>query len=341
MNKDITYCRLTGVITVPWIDFSLDKFELSCRTNKIDSLQFTMTNVSKYNLYITILTSKLAPFFTLDLITVENQSIINETHIKFELDRGMSAKFTVVFQPKSHGKFVSVALLYLDKQMTVPYYNLTFIGKKQTPAMVPSSHRVIFPPCHPGQEITQTISLRIEIKSSLEDFSCSSKEESNLTILLVDSEIVVEDDIVFTKVNVKCTVSCKISYARNMTVHFNHVTGSCCDIEVTFCFTYCPLTLHTNWLVTPNENPYPLYPLKSQGELYEYMESCTNFLEKWMFQQGFRRDLYPIIPDTFHAISSALSSQTGGTKSKGINVSYLNFVKRIAGPLMKHVRKVS
>ncbi|XP_045521413.1 uncharacterized protein LOC123712396 isoform X1 [Pieris brassicae] len=341
MNKDIAYCRLTGVITVPWIDFSVDKFELSCGVNKIDSLQFTMTNVSKYNLYITILTSKLAPMFTLDLITEENQSIINETHIKFELDRGMIAKFTVVFQPKSHGRFVSTALLYLDKQMTIPYYNLTFIGKKQNPVMIPSSHRLIFPPCYPGQEITQTITLRIETKSSLEDFSCSSKEESHLTVALLESEVILEDDLVFTTVRVDLSVSCKISYARNMTIHFNHVTGSCCDIEVTFCFTYCPLTLHTNWLVTPSENPYPLYPEKNQHELYEYMESCTNFLEKWMFQQGFRRDLYPIIPDTFHAISTALSSQGGGTKSKGINVSYLNFVKRIAGPLMKHVRKVT
>ncbi|KAJ8729394.1 hypothetical protein PYW08_000975 [Mythimna loreyi] len=42
----------------------------------------------------------------------------------------------------------------------------------------------------------------------------------------------------------------------------------------------------------------------------------------------------------FDFVIGALSSQ-GGTKAKGINVSYLNFVRRIAGPLMKHIRKVS
>ncbi|CAK1549961.1 unnamed protein product [Leptosia nina] len=341
VNKDISYCRLTGVITVPWIDFSVQKFELDCGLNKYVSLEFTMTNVSKYYLYITILTAKLAPNFTLDLNTEENQSIINDTHIKFELDRGMVARLTVIFHPKSHGRFVSVALLYLDKQMTTPYYNLTFVGKKQTPVMIPSKHRVIFPPCHPNEEVFQTITLRIETTSAIGDFSCSSKEEMHLTVKLLESEVVQEEDTNFTIVTVKLTASCKVSYARNMFIHFSHVSGACCDVEVTFCFTYCPLTLHTNSLVTANKNPYPLYPLKSQGELYEYMETCTIFLEKWMFQQGFRRDLYPIIPDTFHAISSALSSQSGGTKTKGINVSYLNFVKRIAGPLMKHVRKIS
>ncbi|CAG4944631.1 unnamed protein product [Colias eurytheme] len=341
VNKDISYCRLTGVITVPWINFSVDKFELNCGTNKNARLDFTMTNVSKYNLYVTILTSKLSPNFTLDLHTADNQSIINETHIKLELDRGMIANFTLSFHPKSHGRFVSVALLYLDKQMTIPYYNLTFIGKKQTPDMVPSTHRIIFPPCHPSEEISRNITLRIESKSNIEDFSCCSKEEANIIVKLIDSNNIKENDKYYTVVSVKITASCKVSYARNMTLNFSHISGSCCDVEVSFCFTYCPLTLHTNNFVTPNENPYPFYPLETQTDLYEYMETCTNFLEKWMFQQGFRRDLYPIIPDTFHAISSALSSQGGGTKTKGINVSYLNFVKRIAGPLMKHVRKIT
>ncbi|XP_072937336.1 uncharacterized protein [Epargyreus clarus] len=340
INKDISFCRITGVITVPWIEFSMEKFEIEYKPNTSNALQFTITNVSKYYLYVTILTSKLSPNFTLDLHTEENQSIINETQMKFELYRGKVVDFTLKFHPKGRGKFVSQALLYLDKQMTTPYSNLTFYGKRQTTIMTPSVYRIIFPPCHVGQEISRMITLKIETQSNLDAFSCVSKEETNLIVKLLESEIVSEKDALYTVVTVTVSVCCQAAYARNMTLNFNHDSGSCCDVEVSFCFTYCPLTLHTTAIVKPGDNPYPYFPLDVNHDLYEYLDTCSKFLEKWMFQQGFRRDLFPVIPETFHTISSAMSSQSG-TKAKGMNVSYLNFVRRIAGPLMKHIRKVS
>lgn len=332
---------MTGVITVPWIQFSIDKFEIDFIPHSSNTIEFTMTNVSKYYLFVTILTSKLAPSFTLDLRTEENQSIINESNIKFELDRLKEASFSLKFHPKGHGKFVSTALLYLDKHMTIPYYNLTFVGKRQTPALTPSTYRIFFPPCPVGEKITRIITLKLEDKSDKHSFSCISREETNISVQFLSFEVFHDEEPVYTIITVEIEVCCQITYARNLILTFNHDGGSGCDVEVSFCFTYCPLTLHTSYFVKPTENPYPYFPLSTQIELYEYLEECSKFLEKWMFQQGFRRDLYPVIPDTFHSISSALSSQTGGTKTKGINVSYLNFVRRIAGPLMKHIRKIT
>lgn len=225
--------------------------------------------------------------------------------------------------------------------MTIPYFNLTFIGKRQTPTMTPSTYRIIFPPCYVGTEIIRTIAIKMGVKSDLDSFSCMSKEETNLTVKFKSVEHFQEQNEIHTLLTVELKASCQTTYARNLTVSFNHESGSGCDVEINFCFTYCALTLHTNFLVKPEDNPYPYFPLCSQEDLYQYLEKCTHFLEKWMFQQGFRRDLYPVIPDTFHAISVALSSQTSGTKSKGINVSYLNFIRRIAGPLMKHIRKIT
>ncbi|KOB79187.1 Uncharacterized protein OBRU01_00922, partial [Operophtera brumata] len=341
INKDISYCRISGVITLPKIRFSVEKFEIEYVSNKSNKINFTMTNVSKCYLYVTILTAKLTPFFSLDLRTEENQSIINETNIQFELDRGKEAELSLKFHPKGHGRFVSTALLFLDKHMTIPYFNLTFVGKRQTLTMTPSTYRVIFPPCYVGTEIVRTITIQIGgAESNMDSFSCMSKEEPNLTVKFISSKLYEEHDEIHTLLTIQIIASCQTTYARNLTVSFNHESGSGCDVEINFCFTYCSLTLHTNFLVKPEDNPYPYFPLSSQEDLYEYLEKCIQFLEKWMFQQGFRRELNPVIPDTFHAISVALSSQPSG-KSKGINVSYLNFVKRIAGPLMKHIRKIT
>ncbi|KAJ0181891.1 hypothetical protein K1T71_002613 [Dendrolimus kikuchii] len=341
VNKDISYCKMMGVITVPWIHLSVDKFEIEYTPLGNNSIEFTMTNVSKYYLYISILTNKLFPNFTLDLRTEYNQSIINENYIKFELDRRSAATFTIKFHPKGHGRFISTAMLFLDKNMTTPYYNLTFLGKRQTPAMIPSLYRLIFPPSYVGTEIIRMITLKIEVESNIDSFTCSSKEETNLIAKFIDCKVQLENEELLTIVTVAIKVCCQITYARNITLCFNHECGSCCEVEVSFCFTYCALTLHTDKVVTAEENPYPYYPLSTQSEFYHYMEQCSKFLEKWMFQQGFRRDLYPVIPDTFHAISSVISSPTGSTKTKGINVGYLNFLRRIAGPLMKHIRKIS
>ncbi|XP_059060425.1 uncharacterized protein LOC131853529 [Achroia grisella] len=340
ISKDISFCKVTGVITVPWIQLSPEKFEIEYIQNGTNAIEFTMTNVSKYYLFITILISKLSPNFTLHLRTEENQSATNETQIKFELERKNQAGFCLKFHPKGHGIFASTAILYLDKHMTTPYYNLTFIGKRQAPIMIPSTYRIVFPPCYVGTTISRIINLKLEAKSDLESFSCVSQDEPNLTVKFIDLEAIPSGHEYHTIVHIEITVCCQVTYSRNLTLTFNHESGSGCEIETSFCFTYCPLTLHTRFLVKPIDNPYPYFPISTQIELYEYLETCSKFLEKWMFQQGFRRDLYPVIPDTFHAISSAISSQPG-TKTKGMNVSYLNFVRRIAGPLMKHIRKIS
>ncbi|XP_026727315.1 uncharacterized protein LOC113493508 [Trichoplusia ni] len=342
VNKDISYCRIVGVITVPWIEFSVDKFEIEFSQHGKNNIEFNIKNISKYYLYVSIVTSKLTPNFTLELNEVEeSEVIITETNIKFELDQQKEASFNLKFHPKGHGKFVSTAILFLDKNMTIPYYNLTFIGRKETPLMIPSTYRVIFPPCPIGVEIKRVITIDMEEESDLDSFSCVSKEELNLVVEFLDYNIVEKEGHLHTIVTVAIKVFCKVPYIGNVQLHFNHESGSTCAIDVQFCITYCQLTLHANVFVKPESNPYPYYPLSNQTKLYEYMERSAAFLEKWMFQQGFRRDLYPIIPDTFHAISPTLSTCASTGKSRGINVSYLNFVRRIAGPLMKHVRKIA
>nr|XP_034828771.1 cilia- and flagella-associated protein 47-like isoform X2 [Maniola hyperantus] len=262
LTKDISFCRITGVITVPWINFSIDKFVFDFVPNGNNTIDFTITNVSKYYLHVTILTSKLAPNFTLDKHTDEHQSIVTESQIKFELDRGNEASFTVKFHPKGHGKFVSVALLYLNKHNTTPYYNLTFVGKRQAPAMIPDTYRIIFAPCYIGTKVIRILRIKMEGQSEKGLFSCNSKEEPNLTVEILNADTVQEDEDYFTIVTVKISVSCKVCYARNIMLNFQHDNGSGCEVE-------------------------------------------------------------------------------GAAKSKGINVSYLNFMRRIAGPLMKHVRKIS
>lgn len=343
MNKDISYCRITGVVTVSWIHFSVDKFEFDYVPGGKNTIEFEMSNISKYYLYVAIVTSKLAPHFSLELLPNEDGNgtvVVTETTIKLELDRKMKAQFALKFHPKGHGRFVTTAILFLDKHMTTPYYNLTFIGKRESPLMTPSTYRIIFPPCLVGTEITKIITIDMEAVSDLDLFKCIIKEDVNLTVEFVDHEIMKKDEVLHTIVTVKLKILTTAPCTGFVMCHFNHDSGSACDVEVYFCITYCLITLHANHLVQPENNPYPYFPLSSQKDLRQYMERCSKFLEKWMFQQGFRRDLYPVIPDTFHALSSALSTQ-GGTKTKGINASYLNFVRRIAGPLMKHIHKVS
>lgn len=299
-----------------------------------------MTNISKYYLYVTIVTAKLVPSFTLELKdTEENEAIITETNIKFELDKEKEASFSLTFHPKGHGRFVSTAVLFLDKHMTIPYSNLTFVGKRETPLMTPSTYRVIFPPCSVGIEITRVITIDMAAESDLDSFSCVTKEETSLNVKFIDCNFIEKDEECHTIITVELKICAQAPYIGFIMLNFSHESGSSCDVEVRYCITHCLLTLHANPLVNPEENPYPYFPLSSQSNLHKYLEKCSTFLEKWMFQQGFRRDLYPVIPNTFHAISSALSTQSS-TKTKGINVSYLNFVRRIAGPLMKHVRKI-
>ncbi|XP_063529249.1 uncharacterized protein LOC134740637 [Cydia strobilella] len=342
LNKDISFCRIIGVITVPWIQISVDEFEMDYRPNGNNIMEFTITNISKYYLYVAILTSKLVPNFSLNLQKADN-SIITDTHIKFELDRGRDAQLSVKFHPKGRGKHVATAFLYLDKQMTIPYYNLTFIGRKQTPIMTPSTYRIIFPPCQVRTSIRRTFTVILEEESTLDRFYFVSKEESIVTTNFISCEIINNSQKNHTVVTVEVIIFSENQSFKNVILSFCHECGSGCDIELSFCFTYCPLTLHSNFLVHPEDHPYPYFPLDTQRDLYEYMNTCVDFLEKWMFQQGFRRDLYPVIPDTFHAISSSLTGAGagGGTKTKGINVSFLNFIRRAAGPLMKHIHKVS
>lgn len=300
-----------------------------------------MTNISKYNFYVTIQTSKLSPNFTLNFDIDEIVPEINENCVKFELNCGINVNFTLKFHPKLHGKFVSTALLYLDKAMSIPYYNLTFTGKKRPPVMHPNIYRIIFPPCPIGEEVSRSLTLKMEGQSHKDLFSCNSEEKIHLIVEFIDSEIELSNNTYYTNTYVKITALSEINIAKSEMLYFKHENGSECEVEVCFCFTHCPLTLHSQLVVKQDINPYPYYPLNDHDKLFNYMETCCSFLEKWMFQQGFRRDLFPIIPDTFHAISSAISSQTGYSKSKGINITYLNFIRRIAGPLMKHIRKIA
>ncbi|CAH0603100.1 unnamed protein product [Chrysodeixis includens] len=342
VNKDICYFRIGGVITVPWIEFSVDKFEFDYIPHEENSIEFIMKNISKYNLYVSIVTTKLAPNFTLELEEVEGfEVIITETYMKFELDQHQQVSLKVIFHPKEHGKFVSTALLYLDKNMTIPYYNLTFIGRKEVSLMIPSTYRVIFPPCPIGIEISRVITIDVDVESGLDSFSCIFEEESSLIVKFLDYNVVEKEDKLHTVLTVAIKIFSEIPHTGHVQLHFSHEHDSTCDVQVLFCITYCQLTLHANGFVKPANNPYPYYPLSNQSNYYEYMERSTVFLEKWMFQQGFRRDLYPIIPYTFHAISPTLSNCASTGKSRGVNVSFLNFVRRIAGPLMKHVRKIA
>lgn len=340
INKDISYCRLLGVITLPWVQFSSDDFKIDYTPNGKNTIEFTMKNVSRYYLYVTILIAKLSPYFSIKLLSEEEEVISNDHCIKFDFDQQKEAEFSVKFHPKGYGRFVSTAILFLDKHMTVAYSNLTFIGRRLTPTMTPSIPRIIIPPCCVGTVAVRTFTVKIDTLTDIDSFSCISKEEQNLTVKFVTCEQGKNENDIYTLVTIDIKVTCLVSYARTLTLIINHDSGSGCEIEINFCFTYCPLTLHTNFLIGETDNPYPLFPLSSQHDLYEYLETSKTFLEKWLFQQGFRRDLYPEIPETFHAISLSLSSHGGGMK-KGLNVSFLNYMRRIAGPLMKHVRKIT
>ncbi|XP_022820920.1 uncharacterized protein LOC111352582 [Spodoptera litura] len=339
VNKDICYCRIAGVITLPWVEFSTQKFEIDYVPQGANAMDFSITNISKHLLNGTVITSKLAPIFTLHVIEQEDESVETEHCIKFILNPQKTIQFTLNFHPKAHGKFITTALLYLDKHMTIPYYNLTFTGKRENPIMIPSTYRIIFPPCHVGSEIYQIITINLAAESDLDAFRSSLDDETNLKITFIDHNIDEDNEEIHTTVTVKLEIKTETPYLGNFIVNFYHDSGSSCEVEINFCVTYCIITLHADDLVKPEDNPYPYYPLSDQTNLYDYLEKCSIFLEKWMFQQGFRRDLYPTIPDTFHALASAMIIQPA-TKTKGINSSYLNFVKRIAGPLMKHVRKI-
>lgn len=340
LNKDIPYCRIYGVITVSWIEFSEKKFEIDYVPNGKNSIQFSMKNVSKYVLQVTVVTSKLSPAFSLDVSTYDNQSIINESHIKFELYQQTEARFTLKFHPAMNGRFISTAILFLDKHMTIPYHNLTFVGRREVPTMAPSTYRILFPPCPVGTSLTRCFTITMGFAADLDQFACFSQDESNLNVKFIDCEIVTKGDELNTILLVEVSIRCDMSYSRHVVLNVNHECGSDCEIEVVFLFTQCILTLHTHCFVKPENNPYPYYPLSSHTELHDYLSTCTQFLEKWMFLQGFRRDLYPVIPDTFHAISTFLSTQFSmAVKSKSINVTILNFMKRIAGPMMKHFHK--
>lgn len=339
INKDITYFRISGVITVPWFLLSEENFEIKYEPNGSNCIDFTMENISIYRLLVTISTTKLSPNFSLVLLnSTDLGSTFNETQIKFELGQKMSASFRALFHPKAHGRFLAVALLYLDRCPTVPFHNLTFIGKRQIPALTASKSQVIFPPCPLNVEVSQTMTLKMEGLTVVDGFTCSAKDEPRLNVSFHGTETQEINDMIYTIVTVVLTVKSASKYSRHLTLGFHHECGSFVNIEVNFCYTFCPITLHTMPYVSPEENPYPFYPLSEQPKLYEYMERCTDFLEKWMFLQGFRRDLYPKIPDSFYAIASAISPHS--TKGKGINVSFLNFFRRIAGPLTKYLHKI-
>ncbi|KAL4708064.1 hypothetical protein ACJJTC_009843 [Scirpophaga incertulas] len=340
MNKDIPYCRVVGVITVPWIQISVEKYEIDFKPDSNNDIEFSIGNVSKYYLFVTIIITSLTPNFTLTMCTAEIHSIVTESNIKFELDLHQEIKFILKFHPKETGEIVTTALLYLDKNLSTPYYNLTFVGKNHTPVLSANTHRIIFPPCIVGHQMFRILKLQYEDKSNEKSFSYTMEEIPGLFVQFTEFKHLQHGGNYRTVVEVELKVCCQEVYSSNSILTFHHESGSYCDVDVSFCSTYCPLTLHTSTVISYIANPYPFYPRPDQLELFNYMEKSTNFIEKWLYYQGFRRDLYPIIPDTFHLLSTAITSPPSTTKSKGINVSYLNFIKRISGPLMKHIRKL-
>ncbi|XP_045536041.1 uncharacterized protein LOC106719788 [Papilio machaon] len=339
INKEISFCRINGVISLPQLEFSVDNFEIFYKMNANNSIEFTMKNVSKQTLHITILISKIAPNFSLNLTSEENLLMTSENYLKFELITLKAANFCLKFHPKGPGRFVSVALLYLGTN-TTPYYNLTFVGVNEMPTLIPSKSRITFPATYVGKTLFNIITFTLDIETDLSSFSFASNKQMFVTVELLDYEILENDTTKkYTSIRAKISVYSEKPIVATSTVTFRHSSGSSCDIEIKFCFTYCPLTLHVETMVHYEDNPYPYYPEEIQIDLYNYMEKSSQFLERWMFYQGFRKELYPKIPETLNALSIAMTSQAK-EKSKGINVSYLNFIKRIAGPLLKHIHKV-
>ncbi|CAK1603077.1 unnamed protein product [Parnassius mnemosyne] len=338
--KEISFCHLMGVITLPWLTFSPENFQIVYDHNSTNSIDFTMRNVSKYNLHITILTSKLIPNFSLHLLSKENIKNTCDNQIKFELISLKEAQFCLKFHPKDHGKFITTALLYLDVNMTTPYYNLTFIGVNEIPTIKPSTFQIIMPPAYVGEKVSKIITLNINSQLDLCLISFISSEPNVVTVKFLDYNIHNEMENKTTSIQAEITVCSHVKYISTTVVTFKHKSGSSCDIKVKYCFSCCPLTLHTASYVKLEDNPYPFYPISIQVGFYNYMETCLKFLEKWLFYQGFRKDLYPKIPETFHTVSDSTPSQNK-TKSKGINVSYLNFIKKLAGPMIKHAHKVT
>ncbi|XP_068620829.1 uncharacterized protein [Battus philenor] len=339
--KEISFCRLNGVISLPQLQFSVENFEINYDENNDNCIEFTMKNVSKLKRTVTILISKLSPNFSLNLLSEENLLITSENYLKFELNSHEEVEFRLKFHPKSRGRFVSTALLHLDANMTIPYYNLTFIGVNEKPVIVPSTFRIIFPSAYVGETMSSNMTLKIDKETDAESVSFVASKDDSVAVELLDY-IILEDNVTKknTLINVKITITSETPVVASSVVTFRHASGSSCDLEVKFCFTYCPLTLHANSFTQFEDNPYPYYPLPTQIDFHSYMEKSSKFLEKWMFYQGFRKELYPKIPETLNAVSISLASQVK-EKSKGINVSFLNFMRRIAGPLMKHVRKVA
>lgn len=341
VNKEISFCRVIGVISLPQLKFSIENYEIHYSQDSNNSIEFTMSNVSKVNLLITVALSKLLPHFSLILLSEEHLLNTSDNQIKFELLPTKGAEFCLRFHPKSHGKFVSTALLYLNENINLPYYNLTFIGINKKPIITSKTFRIIFPSCYVGTETWKIFTLSIDKEIDLDSFSFLSSEPNFVTVKALSLNVL-EDELKrkYTLIKGKITVSSKEPIATTSLVSFKHSSGSNYDIEVKFCFTYCPLTLHVQSIVQIENNPYPFYPVNTQSDVFNYMEQCSEFLEKWMFYQGFRKELYPKIPDSLNALSTAMSSQ-GIEKSKGINVSYLNFVRRIVGPLMKHIHRIT
>lgn len=339
INKDICYCRIIGVITLQWIHFSQETFEFTYNPKVDNIIEFSMTNISKYDLPVTIIISKLSPNFKLTLIN-EEFSVVTETSLKIDFFKKSKVTFKLKFTPKTTGRFTSVAILYLDKNLSIPYYNLTFIGKRETPIMKSNITRIVFPPSRVDTKLSRFVDVTFNDIATLEKFSHDLSDE-NITVTF-ESFVTMEITTgIQTIITIKICLFSKEPHIGKTTLRIIHESGTSCEILLCYCFTKCPITLHRNIFVDFNEDPYPYYPNKEQKHLYDYMNQCTDFLEKWMFQQGFRKEFYPMIPESLNILSSAMQSQQSGGKAKGINVSYFNFIRRIAGPLMKYIRKIS
>lgn len=325
------------MITVPWLKFSLDSFDIVYTAGGDNMIEFTITNISRRSLYIIISTAKLGPTFTLYVIKGDEEQIGSVHHIAFELDVKEEVFCTLKFHPKGRGFFTVTAPIFVDNCMGTPYSNLTFTGTRRIPSMSANTHRVVFPPCVLGMEIEHHITLKLEGQADKSSFFCESREEKHLCVKFMDARVKAEDDEIFTKLDVHINICCKTPYSRVLLLNFCNENGATCEVEIGFCYVQCPLTLHVNNVFDYNDNTYPFYPTKND-KVYNYMERTLEFLEKWMFIQGYRRDFFPQIPESFYALSQKCGI---GLKPKSATGNFANFVKRLAGPLIKYSRRAT
>ncbi|GBP48202.1 hypothetical protein EVAR_27589_1 [Eumeta japonica] len=266
-----------------------------------------MVNVWKELLPVTIITSNLGPFFRLNLLTESLEPLVDDDEIKFDLKPSVEAMFRLTLRPNN--------------------------DKISTCSLASNTYRIIFPPALLNSKLSHTINLSIDEEVSMNGIFTHCKDENCITINFLEENF--DKKLCKTTFTVEIEVCSEKKGSNHSIITFHHCEYTNCEIEVDYCFTSCPLTLHANPLIDPNDNPYPYFPTEENDEFFNYMTATLTFLEKWMFEEGFKKELYPTFPCTFYATASVLKDQNKGSKKKRNAVSYINFISRLAGPLFE------